>query len=139
VKAALHLFNLTIEPAPDGQSVSLEQDLGGHRHRVSLHVSQVRALADLMDLDAGERERLRRALLRSWEMATHLNRALRVTADLGHEDLDFEVGRAIELVDFLAFICADFDDQYGPLPQVQEPVEPSKNSIGNLFTGGSKQ
>lgn len=127
--AELHIPNLTIEPADDGLSVSLEQELGGNRHLVSLHVSQVRALADLMGLGAGERARMQRALLRAWEMAERTHQLLRITAECGREDVDAELSKAGELTAFLAFICADFGDQSA------HPHQP----MGDLFAGAQPQ
>ncbi|RYF40626.1 MAG: hypothetical protein EOO27_47420 [Comamonadaceae bacterium] len=156
---SLDLLNLNITPAADGESVVLEQDFGGNLHSITLHASQVRAVIDLMEMAKPEIERLHRALLRSWDMAARLQHSLGVTSDFGREDLTLEVRLAIELVDFLAFICAEFDEQYGPLPcafsptpsppaapaaraQVPQPAIASKPlrdaSSGELFQGATQ-
>lgn len=114
---ALSLLNLTIEPAADGQSVSLEQDLGGDIHRVSLHSSQVRAVVDALELNWPETDRLKRALLRANGLADRLHKHLVTMDGMGHEDLTMEVMEALALADFLSFQCAEFADDYEAIPR----------------------
>lgn len=124
----------------NGPTVLLKQEWGGTVHQVEVHELHLRWLAQR--LGDSSMAGMQRALLRCWDMATALQRDLKLTADFGREDLDLELARTGELVDFLAFICADFrepdepaDGRKAPPAGNPGPTEP----VGGLFAQGAKQ
>ncbi|WP_062469174.1 hypothetical protein [Variovorax boronicumulans] len=122
----------------EGRAVLLKQEFGGNVHQVELQELHVRWLAQ--QLGILETCNLQRALGRSLEMASKLCRLLQITNDLGHEDLDIELAHAVELVDFLEFICDGFRDQHAPaLQEVNTAALKTTSETGELFAEGVKQ
>lgn len=124
----------------NGPTVLLKQEWGGTVHQVEVHELHLRWLAQR--LGDPSMAGMQRTLLRCWDMATALQRDLKLTADFGREDLDLELARTVELVDFLAFICADFKEQNDTSVRSMElPVarpRPAK-PVGDLFAQGANQ
>ena len=120
------------------RSLLLSQEAGGRSHSIELHSLHVGLLAKKLGLRDLEIERLHRALLRSWEMSARVQKLLQISASHGQEDLEQEVAHAIELVDFLAFICVEFDEKYGPLPRVTDAPTRPASPAGELFEEGAR-
>lgn len=120
------------------RSLLLSQEAGERSQSIELHPLHVGLLADKLGLRDLEIERLHRALLRSWEMSARVQKLLQISASHGQEDLEQEVAHAIELVDFLAFICVEFDEKYGPLPQVTNGSTRPASPAGDLFEEGAR-
>lgn len=122
----------------EGRAVLLKQEFGGNVHQVELQELHVRWLAQ--QLGILEACNLQRALGRSLEMACNLRRLLQITSDLGHEDLDIELAHAVELTDFLEFICTGFRGPHAPVSQAVSTAAPkTANETGELFAKGAKQ
>lgn len=137
-ETTLSALSIKVLDRAGSRSLLLSQDAGGRPQSIELHPLHVGLLADKLGLRDLEIERLHRALLRSWEMSARVQKLLQISASHGQEDLEQEVAHAIELVDFLAFICVEFDEKYGPLPQVTDAPTRPASPAGDLFEEGAR-
>ena len=122
------------------RGVVLKQDVGGALHQVELHEMHVSILARRLGIVpcpklAAERSTLLRALVRLSGMADDLLASIQATHGLGHEDLEPEILRALDLSNFIGFLCEGFEDQAdagGAKPVAPQP----SNATGDLFAEG---
>ena len=122
----------------EGRAVLLRQEFGGNLHQVELHELHVHWLAQ--QLGILETCNLQHALGRSLEIASKLRRLLQITNDLGHEDLDIELAHAVELTDFLEFICTGFRGPHALASQAVSTAAPqTANETGELFAEGASK